>query len=131
MVYSIPVTSKFNLMSVQLINGIIFMDHDDFVTSSGNNNNIDIHSTCIIVSTTNNNDSLTGFIGETLISGQMLWIVNASATNSLVLKHNDSGSTSGLRILTSTGANVTLSPYQQAQLLYIDQVGREGWWLKQ
>lgn len=117
-------------MAVQLINGNLFYDHDDFITSLGENNDVDAHSTCVIVVTSNNGDSITGFIPESGISGETLWVINNHATNNLLLKHDDSSSTAGYRILLPTGTTLTLAPYEQAQLMYVDTVGRAGWWLK-
>lgn len=114
-------------MAIQQINGTIFYDHDDIITSSGDNHNLDIHSSCIIIDTANNNDAVTGFIGETLISGERLIVINASDTNNLVIKHN-TGSDAGNRILTQSGLNITLAPYETITLMYVDKVGRAGWW---
>lgn len=116
-------------MSIQIVNGTLFFDHDDYTTSAATTNDLDIHSTCIIVIPGTNGDAITGFIGETITSGEMLWIINGDSTKSLVLSH-DTGSTAGYRIYTPTATNLTLAPYEQAQLMYVDKVGRAGWWLK-
>lgn len=114
-------------MAIQNINGRFFMDHFDFTTSAGDNDDIDAKASCIVVDTANNNDAITGIISETELSGEMLWLLNIHATNNLVLKHNDAGST--YKIYSRTGADVTVAPYKHIQLMYIDKVGRVGWWI--
>lgn len=117
-------------MSFQSINGMVFMDHDDFTTAGAVTNDLDLHSTCVIVIPSNDGDSITGFLGETSISGEMICLYNASGTNSLLLPHDNAGSTDGFRVFTPTGTTLTLAPYESAWLVYIDQVGRAGWWLR-
>jgi hypothetical protein len=48
----------------------------------------------------------------------VLTLVNVGASNNLVLKHQNAGSAAGNRFISSTGADITLTPEQQATVWY-------------
>jgi len=114
-------------MAFQHINGFLFMNHFDFGTALGDNHDVASDSTCIAAVPTNNNDAITGVVTPIATTGCLLWILNGHATNNLVLKHN-TGSSAGNRFLFASGSDLTLEPFKMIQFLFMDQVGREGWW---
>ncbi len=115
-------------MSIQSINNKLFIDHDDYTTVGSSVNDLATNSTCIMVVPATTNDAITGFVPEGVLTGEWKWVINNHASKNLVLKHN-TGSTAGSRIFTSAGTDLTLTPYQQAQLMYVDDPSRPGWWV--
>ena len=114
-------------MSFQFINGVLFMDHVDFDTAGAQTDDLDLGATCLPIVPTTNNDAVTGAVPQQGITGEMLWILNASQTNKLVLKH-DTGSAVGNRFLFPSDSDFTLAPNCMLQFMFMDQVGRVGWW---
>jgi len=116
-------------MAFQSINGRVFMDHADITTSAGENNDINASNSCLVVETSNDGDSITGIVSDTYVSGEIVWIVNVSETNNLILKNEDNSSAVGNRIFTPNGSDYIVPPKKQAQLMYIDKPSLAGWWL--
>ena len=57
--------------------------------------------------------------------GQFKWLVNKSASgDSIVLKHNDSGSSSRNRFLCAGEADITLAKYEWARIFYLNGDGK-------
>lgn len=100
------------------LNGMLVLDENVFVTSSGNNNDVPVTSSLLYASTTNNNDAITGLDAGGRGNGFFLLIANINASNTLVIKNNSSASAAANRIITITGADVTLAPYKTAMLGY-------------
>lgn len=113
-------------MSVEIVNGSVVFGKRVFTTTAGDNDNVEVSGGFLLVTTSNNNDALTGFVPTTGVGGEILFVVNLSATNNLILKPDDTGSLEANRIRTSTDTNLTLAPYQAALLTYSD-AGRVGW----
>lgn len=99
------------------INGLLSLDSELFVTSSGNNNDVPVTGSLMYISVSNNNDAITG-ISQGMSTGSLVFVVNIGATNNLVIKHNSGSSSAGNRIFTSTGADITVAAFQTALLGY-------------
>jgi hypothetical protein len=97
-------------MSLRSINSIVILDSVSFSTAAGDNHDVAFASSNFQVTPTNDGDAITGLSPSCGVEdGAQCWLTNASATNSLVLKNNDSGSTAGFRFLLPAG-NLTLAP---------------------
>lgn len=97
-------------MSLRFINSIAILDSVTVATSAGDNHDLPFASSNLQISTTNNNDAITGLMPTVgAEDGAQCWLTNASATNSLVLKNNNSGSTAGFRFILPLG-DLTLGP---------------------
>jgi hypothetical protein len=91
-------------MSLRSINSIVILDSVTFSTSAGDNHDVPCASSNFIVTATNDGDTITG-ISPTCGAedGAQCWISNASASNTLVLKSNNAGSTAGFRFILPLG----------------------------
>lgn len=99
------------------LNGLLTLDGVTFTTSSGDNNDAPVNGSLMSVSVTNNNDAITGVaLGQSI--GAVIWLVNISSTNNLVVKNNNSGSVAANRILTANGLDLTVPPSWTAELNY-------------
>lgn len=90
-------------------NAFLVLDPYSFTTSSGENNNIQIYGSLLIVTPANNNDSITGLVplnAEVAI----VFLKNAHATNNLVVKYNSGSSSAGNKISTYNAMNLTIPP---------------------
>lgn len=91
-----------------------------FTTSLGNNNNLDLKGTMIVVTTSNVNDKITGIIP--FKEGHWIEIVNIS-TNVLQITNNDSNSIAGNRFTTDSGQPILLHQYEFARAFYLSTGG--------
>jgi hypothetical protein len=97
-------------MSLRTINSIVILDSIPFATAAGDNHDVAVASSNYQVTPTNDGDAITGLSPSCgAEDGAQCWLTNASATNTLVLKNNDSGSTAGFRFILPLG-NLTLAP---------------------
>lgn len=98
---------------------------ENVISFGTNQNNILIVSSVVFLEPSVDNLEITGFNPERLTISTMLWLRNRSTTNSIILKHENTGSTSDYRINTSDGLDYTIAPKTQVFLLY-DQ---NRWWV--
>jgi hypothetical protein len=97
--------------------GLLSLDAEAFPTVSGDNNNVPVFGSLLYVTVTNDDDAITGLaLGENIV-GAVVFVVNIGPTNTLVLKHN-TGSDPQNRILTASGADVSVQPFETALLGY-------------
>jgi hypothetical protein len=96
------------------INGVLVIEEDTYITTSGDNNDIVLNGGIAKISTTNNMDAITGVQSQSGI----IFIVNVSGTNNLILKNNSSSSLAANRIMCSSGSNITVPPMRTAVARY-------------
>ena len=63
-------------------------------------------------------------VGTGGTDGQRILLINVDSTDTLTIKHEDTGSAAGNRFKTSTAADVSLAPNQAADLIYDGSVTR-------
>ena len=97
-------------------NGFEVLDETTYTTVSSVNDDVVLDGSLMYVTPANNNDAITGLTGG--IAGARIIIVNVDPTNSLVIKHDDAGSTAENRILIYNGADVTIPPFEALELGY-------------
>jgi len=97
--------------------GSLTLDSAPFVTAAGDNNDVPLNGSLMYVVVSNDMDAITGIAGDVTL-GCLVFVVNIGPTNNLVIKNNSSSSAVGNRILTYSGANVTVAPFQTALLGY-------------
>lgn len=96
-------------MAFSTYNDVIYLDAQDFTTTTGDNHDVAIASSNFHVTCTSNNDAITGIIPPMNQSGGQVWVTNVSSSNKLVIKNNV-GSTSGYRFIMD--ADLTLMPWE-------------------
>lgn len=111
-------------MGVMHYNSILHIDPQEFTTVSGDNDDVVLDSSQLWITCTDDNDALTGAIPPMSTSGSLLWVRNVSASNTLVVKNNDTGSTDGYRFILGGGSTtLTLEPGQGQQFSFISGTG--------
>jgi len=112
-------------MTIQFYNNLMVLPGQYYTTVSGNNNDISVNSSALVVTTTNNNDALTGIVPiESAIDGGLIYIINDSATNNLIIPHDSSASTAGFRFILPPGfTTLTLGPREVALMFYVEGAG--------
>lgn len=105
------------------IGGVFAMDSNLFTTSTGENNDIPLSSSLFYVVTTNNLDSITGIVPN-INDGWLIFVVNTTAGNNLIIKNNSASSLTNNRILTADGLDYILPPFNTAILGY-DTTGQQ------
>lgn len=108
-------------MAFTTYNGVIYLDPESFTTAAGDNNDVLISSSGFRVTCTSNNDAITGLNHPMGSGGAQVWISNVSSSNVLVLKANNTSSTSGYRFV--MGKDIKLLPAQSQHFGFIDGVG--------
>lgn len=103
-------------------NGQLILDNEAFTTSSGENDDVPVSGSLLYVVVSNDLDSITGL--QAPLGGALVFVVNIGPTNNLVISNNSSSSTAGNRILTYSGSDVTVAPFQTALVGY-DTVNSE------
>jgi hypothetical protein len=101
-----------------IVNGLVALDSSPVVTSSGDNNDVTIAGTLVYVIVSNDNDAITGVVNSDTAQGSLVFLVNVGSTNRLIVKHDDAGSVDENKILSYSGTDVTVNPYQTALLGY-------------
>lgn len=111
-------------MSFQTVNDVIYLDSQQFTTVTGDNHDVSIASSNLQVTCTSDNDALTGLIPPLNMDGGQVWITNASLTNTLIIKNNNSGSSAGYRfILGGSFTTQTLEPGECQHYGFLPAVG--------
>lgn len=99
------------------IDGILGLDSSLFITSAGENNNVQVGSSLFYVSVSNDMDSITGLmLGNNF--GALILVVNVGPTNNLVIKNNSSSSDAANVILSSNGTDYIVPPFNTAIMGY-------------
>ncbi len=110
-------------MSFQTINDVIYLDSQPYTTTSGDNHDVSLASSNFQVTCTADGDGLTGLIPPLNSDGAQVWVQNASSTNTLVIKSNNSGSTSGYRFILTPFTTLSLEPGEAQQFGFLPSVG--------
>src|SRR5579883_3222000 len=110
------------------LNGYLEFPHDTItIVGSSSNDNVVINGKSWLhvgASGTIGADTITGFISGPNPQGRMLRITNLTGAN-LILANNNTGSLAANRIITGTGADITISNGGGVELDYDDHLG--GW----
>lgn len=104
----------------------LLLDDQEIDLASATTHNLPINSSRVEILPQADNDQITGFdkqfdMGTNLI-GPLVILINIHASRNLILKHNNTGSTDGNRILTADGKDMIIPPFGSVQL------GWEGNW---
>lgn len=106
------------------INNLVIIDPQNFTTTTGANNDVPLDSSILNVTCTSDNDSITGLTIPMAINGALLWVVNVSATNTLIIENDNAGSTSGYRFILGGGSTtLTLEAGQGQQFIFTSGTG--------
>lgn len=97
------------------VDGILYLDPGFLTTVSGDNDDVSPGG-LMIISTAHNNDAITGLVAPS--GWPIILLVNADASNNLILKHLSTGSAVGNRISIYNAADLTIPPLQSALLGY-------------
>lgn len=106
------------------IGGLVEFDEFNYTTPAGTNNDVMIAGTRVQVTCTNDLDTITGLTTGGDTTDALVFLVNVSTTNRLVITHNDSGSAAANRFLVSNGTSLTIPP---RNLVVLGQVEGAGW----
>lgn len=105
-------------LAAQFSGAIAMLFGNDYATSSIYANDVDFGNTSVV----RVNATTTDFIGITGIAngtnGKTLTLVNASSTGTFILYNQNASSTATNRVITGTGANMTMAPDVSVNLIY-------------
>lgn len=108
---------------MQFSNSYMGMTGQTLTTASGNNNNIELTSTILVVDTAHDGDAITGMIPPVSDIPGLIYIVNINATNNLILPNNSSGSTTGFRFYLTGLTQLSLAPGETCQCAFVPGLG--------
>lgn len=108
-------------MAIQTFNNFLVMPGQTFATSAGDNNDLALTGSILVVTATNDNDAITGCAPPIEQGGGFLWIANASAANTLIISANDTASTAGYRFVMS--GDMTLETGQSGIFFFVVPLG--------
>jgi hypothetical protein len=105
-------------------NNSVVLGSQAFTTSAGDNNDLPIEGSMLLVTTSNNNDAITGISAPAIAEGEvaLLFVVNAHPSNTLMLKHDSASSLAGNRILLASGVDLSVPPKKWATMGYIPAI---------
>lgn len=107
------------------LNNIEIIDPQPLTTSAGDNDDVSLSSSQLWVTCTADNDTLTGLVTPMSTDGMLVWVINVSASNTLVIPDNDTGSTDGYRFVLGGGSTSLTLEAGQGQLFRL--VSGTGW----
>lgn len=110
-------------MGFNTVNGLILLDPQSFNTTGSLNHNLQLDSSKLYASPATNLDAITGLKVSLNDTGYSIWVNNTHASNTLVLKHNNSGSDAGFRFVFPNGQDMWIAPGSAAQFEFITGTG--------
>ena len=106
------------------INNLLYFTSQSFLTNgAGENTNVSVTSSLLLVTPLTDQDFISGFIPQQTPDGAILWVMNVDTVKTLLLK-SPGNSTAGFQVVLPVGfATMTLEPGDSALLTYTLGVG--------
>lgn len=94
------------------------LDSENFATSSGDNNNIQVMGSLVYVTVSNDMDAITGITHENTGDGSVVYLANVTSNKSFLIKNNNASSSAWNRIITYGSQDIMVAPGIAAILRY-------------